>query len=345
MTVRISLSKSDSADNDESWVRAADTTWTDQTLVQSVSTALPVHQGWLQKRSRHWVRGWLRRYFILRNRTLSYYGKETDQFPKGVFDFDQLTATMHVSAAVFEVTIVPLKGRRRLRLRCKDIEELWTWAYALNEHVKASAGAVRDMTVVSMQKHFWRRTRISERDFAAVASTGDLLLFRGKGIGARLQRLVTRSYYDHVALLLRYSNGQLMLLEATAGTGVALVPWDEFLGFRWNVSYRRLALRRLEYAHKDEMLTALGEFLEDVVGKRYRITAAKLMRRVRNRKPGSEESYFCSELVAAALKRLQLLPEDVPAANYLPGAFARSSALPLQRGARYGDELLIDFSM
>lgn len=344
MTSRISLSKSDSWE-DESWVRAGDTTWADQTQAQAEAPVLPMQRGWLRKRSRHWVRGWLQRYFVLKNKTLSYYRMENDPFPKGVFDFDQLTVTVHVSPATFELTIVPLQGRRRLRLKCAHLEDLWAWAYAVHAHVRVSLGAARDMTVVGMQKYFWRRTRIAERDFAAVASTGDLLLFRSKSMASRFQRLVTRSHYDHVALLLRYSNGQLMLLEATAGTGVALVPWDEFLGFRWNVDYRCLALRRLEYTRKDEMLVALGEFLEDVVGKRYRITASKLLRRARNRKPGSEDSYFCSELVAAALKRLQLLPDDIPAANYLPGAFARANALPLQRGALYGDELVIDFSM
>jgi len=344
MTSRISLSKSDSWE-EESWVRAGDTTWADQTQAQAEAPVLPMQRGWLRKRSRHWVRGWLQRYFVLQNKTLAYYRMENDPFPKGVFDFDQLTVTVQVAPTACELTIVPLQGRRKLRLKCVHAEDLWAWAYALHAHVQASMGAAKDMTVVGMQRYFWRRTRIAEREFAAVASTGDLLLFRGKSVTSRLQRLVTRSHYDHVALLLRYSNGQLMLLEATAGTGVALVPWDEFVGFRWSVDYRCLALRRLEYTRKDEMLVALGEFLEDVVGKRYRITASKLLRRVSNRKPGSEDSYFCSELVAAALKRLQLLPDHVPAANYLPGAFARANTLPLLRGAHYGDELVIDFSL
>ena len=54
------------------------------------------------------------------------------------------------------------------------------------------------------------------KDFLKIADTGDLLLFRGKSIITKIQRTLTMSEYDHVALLLRYSSGRLVILEATA---------------------------------------------------------------------------------------------------------------------------------
>jgi hypothetical protein len=126
---------------------------------------------------------------------------------------------------------------------------------------------------------------------------------------------------------------------------VGIVPWDEFIGFRWHTMYSKLVYRRLEYDRKEDMLSGLQEFLEDVKGKKYKLTASKLLRRSKNKTPGTEEEFFCSELVAAALKKLGLLPSQIPACNYLPGSFARASKLALLQGAEYSDEFLIDFTL
>jgi len=48
-------------------------------------------------------------------------------------------------------------------------------------------------------------------------------------VAARLQRSLTRSEYDHVAMLLNYGGGVIGLLEATGIEGVSIVLWDEFL--------------------------------------------------------------------------------------------------------------------
>ena len=54
---------------------------------------------------------------------------------------------------------------------------------------------------------------------------------------------------------------------------------------------------------------------------------------------------FCSELVASALKRVGLLPENISATQYWPSDFSTSSHLDLQKGAYLEDEYLIDFSL
>ena len=56
-------------------------------------------------------------------------------------------------------------------------------------------------------------------------STGDIILFRAKALGAKVQRVVTRSKYDHVALVLKYNDGGISLLEATNQEGVSIVDY------------------------------------------------------------------------------------------------------------------------
>ena len=57
------------------------------------------------------------------------------------------------------------------------------------------------------------------------------------------------------------------------------------------------------------------------------------------------KSYFCSELIASAFKRIGLLPADVSATQYWPQAFSIKSEIDLLKGASLGDEYLIDFCL
>lgn len=61
---------------------------------------------------------------------------------------------------------------------------------------------------------------IRQSEFRRLADTGDILLFKSKSLITKVQRALTMSEYDHVAMLLRYSNSKLVILEAT-GTAVS----------------------------------------------------------------------------------------------------------------------------
>ena len=92
---------------------------------------------------------------------------------------------------------------------------------------------------------------MSEDKFLRESKTGDILLFRysliyyerltipdrTQTIAARLQRSVTRSDYDHVALLLKYSDGDIVLLEATGLEGVGVCKWSTFKRNNWHTLY------------------------------------------------------------------------------------------------------------
>lgn len=311
-------------------------------------SVLPDYSGYLEKLSPTMFVGWQRRYFRLHDKKLAYYKREKDPHPKGVICFDQSTVDVKILTNVTpkELHLVPVAGSRTFRLRAANDEELTSWSAMLYLHIAASKGYAQRMTSVSVQKHFWRYDRISEKEFSqSVATTCDLLLFRGKGLSAKLQRAVTRSEFDHVALMLRYASGKLAFLEATALDGVTIIEWDEFLFYKWHLLYSRLIFRKLDMQRNDDLLQRLEAFIQEVRGKKYKITASKLLRRAGNKRPGSEEGFFCSELVASAYKHIGLLPSEVPASNYLPGDFARERRLELLGGARFEADFLIDFSL
>lgn len=57
------------------------------------------------------------------------------------------------------------------------------------------------------------------------------------------------------------------------------------------------------------------------------MTATKLFKKNEEEKSHDTRTFFCSELVAAAYKRLGLLPQSISAAHYWPGAFAAEKNL------------------
>ena len=53
-----------------------------------------------------------------------------------------------------------------------------------------------------------------------IADSGDILLFKCDNIMSGLQRTFTNSEYDHIAMFLRFANGQLVYFESSANMGV-----------------------------------------------------------------------------------------------------------------------------
>ena len=117
--------------------------------------------------------------------------------------------------------------------------------------------------------------------------------------------------------------------------------WSDFLRFKWHLLYSKLVYRPLEYERSEEMLRILEEFIQEVRGKRFRLSASKLLGK--HRESTSEEGYFCSELLATAFKRCGLMAQEVTASRYWPGHFSTEKKLELEGEARLGEELLIDF--
>ena len=58
---------------------------------------------------------------------------------------------------------------------------------------------------------------MSSSQFCANADTGDILLFRGSVVGAKITRTMTLGHFDHVAMVLKFDTdpNEVYFLEAT----------------------------------------------------------------------------------------------------------------------------------
>lgn len=111
----------------------------------------------------------------------------------------------------------------------------------------------------------------------------------------------------------------------------------------WRSIYTKIVFKHLYINRSTPVISKLEDFIKEVRGKRYRITPAKLLSS-RVFRAGSEESFFCSELVASAYKAIGILPEDAVTSKFWPGDFADNKKLELVAG-ELSEEILIDFGM
>jgi hypothetical protein len=94
---------------------------------------------------------------------------------------------------------------------------------------------------------FWRFEHIDEEKFLEQAQTGDLLLFRGNHLGAKLSRGLTKGIVDHAAMIVRMANkfhGQdIFFLESVLQRGVCFTSWSNFK--QNNLIYDEILYRQL----------------------------------------------------------------------------------------------------
>jgi len=173
------------------------------------------------------------------------------------------------------------------------------------------------------------------------------LLFKTKNLGGKIQRTFTRSEYDHVGMILKYSNGEIVLFESTGREGVGLCRWRTFKKNNWHLLYSKMVYRKLDIERTDDMVNKIEKFVKATVGKKYKVSATKLLKKKSDfeEEIRDDQTFFCSELVAACYKRIGLLPKEIPSSSYLPGTFSeKKKKLTLQQNAKLSSEYLIDFS-
>ncbi|EQC25177.1 hypothetical protein SDRG_16950 [Saprolegnia diclina VS20] len=196
------------------------------------------------------------------------------------------------------------------------------------EHERAS-GIPRDVV----------HLRILHR-FVAV---GDLVLFRSKNSMSGVQRSVTGAEWDHVGIVVEvpHSRHRLMLLEAT-GDGVTIFPLVPRILAYTSCFTKYMALRKLSLPPTMD-LTDVAAQLAAFANQPYVMTLGKLVKQEETN--ATLSGFFCSELIAAALKHVGLLDTDLAAANFWPGCFASGGQVDkalARTGASYGPEVVID---
>ena len=237
-------SSSDSSEEEESEAIPI----SQRTSATSLASTASEKSGWLQKQSDNIIKSWSWRFFVLRDSKLFYYSKPTDQTPSGILNFNQVSAKLKVSnpSCPTQISISVSGLTYSLNLKSKSPSNLLDWALHIQKHIDSSAGKVKELPLVTFGEKLWKHERVSEYFFRTSASTGDLILFRSKDLASRIQRGITGSKYDHIALVLCYLSGKVCLLEATYSNGVSLLLWNEFKENQWNLLTERIVYRKLE---------------------------------------------------------------------------------------------------
>jgi hypothetical protein len=112
----------------------------------------------------------------------------------------------------FKIVITNCKKPFEFRTTSYDCSK---WVANISHQIRMAIKPKNKLTLPIHDPSFFKIERISVMSFLKQASTGDILLLVSNSIGSGVQRMITRSDYDHVAMVLRYSDSRIMLLEAT----------------------------------------------------------------------------------------------------------------------------------
>ena len=185
-------------------------------------------------------------------------------------------------------------------------------------------------------RNFWKVSHIANQELTSVAQTGDIVLFSGKNMQSNILKGLMGSKYDHVGMLVRYpKSGQLVLFESLQGKGVCRWDWNNLTAKGseyWQKSYSKVVYRRLLGVERDEnFINTLQNFMQQTAGMPYRLTVGSIVQAEQHERiEGSirkeiklvNNGFFCSELIALALKRLGLIDGSIAPNKYWPGNFS-----------------------
>jgi hypothetical protein len=97
-------------------------------------------RGWLDKRSRKFIRRWQPRFFILKNRILEYYHLASDHGPAFTANFDKVAVDLSFlnSGKIPLIVLSFSNSERKLKLRAHNEKDFFEWIEALNKHISDS---------------------------------------------------------------------------------------------------------------------------------------------------------------------------------------------------------------
>lgn len=212
----------------------------------------------------------------------------------------------------------------------------------------------------------FRRPTAPWRQVIPNLQTGDLIFFKGHGLFSKGVELLTGGVWSHVAMVIEARDiypdmpqGQLLLWESTTypghdvdndpshidlQKGVMLVDLEKRLRQyfeHWH--YKRLSARYLHVDRTDEFRQGIAEFVLDpeIRAATYPYTSPLLWYYLRERylTARAENTFFCSELVAATYQAAGLLPLNPSCTSYCPRDFSENGFVPRLMRAEFGQEV------
>ena len=212
----------------------------------------------------------------------------------------------------------------------KNNESVDDWVPAVMEHIAASSKSTGAIT-----KQSCKQDVISESDFTDLAQTGDILLFRSNTQAGAITRKLTKSHFDHVAMVVRLDQDRaqtVCYIEAVSG-GVHRCSWA---GLEGKVGpgklYEKVCWRSVVFNRGSEMTEKLEVLLNEIEGHSYALGYLKLKTRMStaltadeaNSLIASDRTFFCSELVAKSFKCLGVIEDDlISCTTYHPVHFSK----------------------
>ncbi|KAI8089264.1 uncharacterized protein BX664DRAFT_314480 [Halteromyces radiatus] len=108
----------------------------------ATTNATTSFQGWLMKQKHGFCRTWLKRYFVLQGRELSYYRNETDKSPQNVLDLDHYTISFKKQSRrnrIFVLVADEHHMQPDYYLQAESRDELELWVSHLQQHMSTSS--------------------------------------------------------------------------------------------------------------------------------------------------------------------------------------------------------------
>ena len=139
------------------------------------------------------------------------------------------------------------------------------WIEAVYEHLETSSGYRYDKVILQLiDNNEFKYPRLTNQEFLAMAETGDILLFQGKSKGSALQRFITWSKYDHVAVVLKCMDDKVLIFESTGENGVDILDWKLFIEKGWPHLYHKIVYRKLRGERSNDQLIKFESFILSV---------------------------------------------------------------------------------
>jgi hypothetical protein len=296
--------------------------------------------GWLKVKRTGFLRHtWKQLYCVLSDRILKGSFREDDKCPKYFLNFDLISVGVRVSGK--ELYISPKGSSKVFGFTSASSEVFEIWKNAITQAIMSSQGFSNELSNYTNLRRWWKKPSVNFDQFISHVETGDLLLFKSKSVSSMAIRVASRSDFDHVAFLFTLETGEIYMMESLGRTGVQVLSLEWFLANKWQFLYSKIVHRKL-ICHRDPTFYQLFiAYANAWKGRPYRMTMSKLVT-----KASSDEEFndfFCSQLVAALYKKLDLLPDDVSSCTYWPSNFSVSRNMKLKAPAYLGEERKINF--
>ena len=275
--------------------------------------------GWLKTKCRSFFQQYKNTFCVLQKTHFYIYTDESKTKTLAVINFNQIKVMLNRDLKDPSTLKMSFEGSSKVfYLKSSRIAE---WEKCLFDHINQSLTFVTSVCSLSLSKEFWKFEFIAENEFSQEVQTGDIILFKGKSRMCGAIRKFLNCEFDHIGVFY-ILNDIIYIFESSRGTGVTLLPWNEFVNRGWHNLYRRIAIRKLQIQRNSQFLAKAHQFVIETEGKPYKLKFWS----------NEGQGFFCSELVAEFFRKTGVLYQNTPSYKYFPKHFVSFNKLNLVQG-------------